>query len=72
MTELRKRGLMTAVVCSTAFETLGRTQARVLGVPDLPLIMIPHPLGGVSIDEVNARAQVAISQIVSLIQGELK
>jgi hypothetical protein len=72
MTELRKRGLMTAVVCSTAFETLGRTQARVLGVPDLPLIMIPHPLGGVSIDEVNARAQVAISQIVNLIQGELK
>lgn len=72
MTELRKRGLTTAVVCSTAFETLGRTQARVLGVPDLPLIMIPHPLGGVSLDEVRARAQVAIPQIVELLQGQLK
>lgn len=72
MTELRKRGLTTAVVCSTAFETLGRTQARVLGVPELPLIMIPHPLGGVSLDEVRARAQVAIPQIVELLQGQLK
>ncbi len=72
MTELRKRGVITAVVCSTVFETLGRTQARVLGVPDLPLIMIPHPLGGVSLDEVRARAQVAIPQIVELIQGQLK
>ena len=72
MTELRKRGLVTAVVCSTPFETLGRTQARVLGVPDLPLIMIPHPLGGVSLDEVKARAQVAIPKIVELIQGRQK
>ncbi len=72
MTELRKRGLITAVVCSTAFETLGRTQARVLGVPDLPLIMIAHPLGGVSLDEVRARAQVAIPQIVELFRGQLK
>ena len=56
MAELRKRGLITAVICSTPFEKLGRAQARVLGVPDLPLVMIQHPLGGLAMDDVRARA----------------
>ena len=47
MSELRKRGLTTAVICSGPFEKLGRTQSKVFGTPDLPLIMIEHPLGGI-------------------------
>ena len=46
MSELRKRGLVTTVVCSDPFIKLGTTQAMVLGTPDLPLVKIPHPLGG--------------------------
>jgi hypothetical protein len=72
MTELRKRGVVSAVVCSTSFETLGRTQARVFGVPDLPLIMIPHPLGGLGRDEVRSRAEIAIPKIVDLIRKQAK
>jgi len=72
MTELRRRGVVSAVVCSTAFETLGRTQARVFGAADLPLVMIPHPLGGLSRDEVRSRADVAVPQIVDLIRKQLK
>ena len=45
MAQLRKRGLLAAVVCSTSFERLGRTQAGVLGVPQLPLLMVTHPVG---------------------------
>ena len=52
MAQLRKRGLSTAVICSTPFERLGQTQAKVFGVPDLPLVMIDHPLGGVDMDGV--------------------
>ena len=69
MTELRKRGLITAVICSAPFLKLGTTQARVLGVPDLPLVMIPHPLGGLSIEQVEGRALVAIPQVVDLIRS---
>jgi hypothetical protein len=68
MAELRKRGLITAVVCSTAFQKLGQTQAKIFGVPDLPLLVIQHPLGGLDIDSVRARAEVATPQLVKLIQ----
>ena len=72
MAELRKRGLVTAVICSDPFLKLGKTQARVFGVPDLPLVMIPHPLGGLSLDEVKGRADAAIPQVVNLIQAQAK
>jgi hypothetical protein len=68
MAELRKRGLVTAVVCSTAFRKLGETQAKIFGVPDLPLLVIQHPLGGLDIDSVKARAEVATPQFIKLIQ----
>ena len=68
MAELRKRGLVTAVVCSTAFQKLGQTQAKIFGVPDLPLLIIPHPLGGLDIDSVRERAEVASPQLIKLIQ----
>jgi len=68
MSELRKRGLVTAVICSEPFEKLGRTQARIFGTPDLPLVMIPHPLGGLSLEQVEGRAQAAIPQVVKLIE----
>ncbi len=67
MAELRKRGLVTAVVCSTAFQKLGQTQAKIFGVPDLPLLIIPHPLGGLDIDSVKGRADVATPQLVKVI-----
>jgi hypothetical protein len=68
MAELRKRGLVTAVVCSTAFQKLGQTQAKIFGVPDLPLLIIAHPLGGLDIDSVKGRAEVATPQLVKLIR----
>ena len=39
------------------------------GVPDLPLVMIPHPLGGLSLEQVEGRAEVAIPQVVKLIKA---
>ena len=69
MAELRKRGLTTAVICSDAFLKVAKTQARVFGVPDLPLAVIPHPLGGLSIEQVEGRALVAIPQVADLIRA---
>jgi hypothetical protein len=72
MAELRKRGLVTAVIYSGPFRKLGETQARIFGVPELPLIEIPHPLGGVSIEDVRARADVAAPAFVQLIKANQK
>ena len=68
MSELRKRGLVTAVVCSEPFLKLGETQARTFGAPDLTLIRIPHPLGGLDLESVKGRADIAIPQIVDMVK----
>jgi len=69
MAELRRRGLVTAVVCSGPFVKLGRTQARIFGVPDLPLLEIAHPLGGLGLGELKERANVALAQLLKLIDS---
>lgn len=72
MSELAKRGLTTAVICSEPFRDLGKNQARTFGVPELPLLMIAHPLGGLSLEQVEGRALTAIPQVVALIQAASK
>ncbi len=68
MIEIRKRGIPSAVICSEPFVQLGRTQSKVLGVPDLPLIVIKHPLGGLALDDVKSRAEAALKQLVPLLK----
>jgi hypothetical protein len=68
MARLTKRGLIAAVVCSDNFMKLGMAQAKVFGVPDLPLLKIAHPLGGLSMDKVRERAAVALPQLVKVIR----
>jgi hypothetical protein len=70
MANLRKRGLTTAVICSGPFLKLGQAQARVFGVPDLPLLVIQHPLGGQALDGVKARAEVAVTEFVKLLKAK--
>jgi len=69
MAQLTKRGLIAAVVCSDTFMKLGSAQAKVFGVPDLPLLKIQHPLGGLSMDQVRERAAVALPQLIRAIRA---
>ncbi|MGE5527029.1 MAG: hypothetical protein ACM3SS_25175 [Rhodospirillaceae bacterium] len=71
MAQLTLRGVPAAVICSTPFRNLGTAQAKVFGVPDLPLVMIPHPLGGIALSDVQQRADHALPQLLKLI-GELR
>jgi hypothetical protein len=68
MAQLTKRGLIAAVVCSDTFMKLGSAQAKVFGVPDLPLLKIQHPLGGLQMDKVRERAAVALPQLLALLK----
>lgn len=67
MAQLTKRGLLSAVVVSDSFMKLGKAQAKVFGVPDLPLLEIKHPLGGLNMDQVRERAAVAMPQLLKFI-----
>ena len=72
MAELRKRGLITAVICSDPFLKLGQAQARTFGVPDLPLLRIPHPLGGVDLNQVKGRVEAALPKLLELVKEHAK
>ena len=68
MIEVRRRGIPSVVICSEPFVQLGRTQSKVLGVPDLPLIVIKHPLGGLELPDVKARADSVIAQLLDVLR----
>mgnify|MGYP003335395683 CR=1 FL=1 len=54
-------------VCSTAFATLGRAQARALGKPELPIAVVPHPFGSRTREEVREIAEQCVADIVRLV-----
>ena len=56
-------------ICSTAFVTLGKAQARALGDADLPIAVIPHPFGLRSRDEVREIASKCVDELVELVMG---
>ena len=72
MAQLTKRGVIAAVVCSDTFMKLGGAQAKVFGVPDLPLLKIQHPLGGLQMDKVKERAAVALPQLLEMVKEKQK
>lgn len=49
------------------FETLATLEARNRGLADLPLALIPHPLGGIREEEVVRKADLLIEVVVSAV-----
>lgn len=67
---LEKRGVPTATVNSDAFVVLGQQEAVALGVPGLPIVTVPHPMGDVSAQEVEKRAAVMVAQVLHVLTSE--
>ena len=59
-------------MCSTAFLTLGRAQAKALGNPELPIAVIAHPFGLRKRDEVRQMAEKCVQDIAALVAGAAK
>lgn len=69
---MAKRGRAAVTVCSTAFITLGRAQAKALGNPDLPIAVIAHPFGLRKRDEVREMAKQCVRDIVNLVSEKAR
>jgi hypothetical protein len=54
----------TATVCTNEFTSLARQTATSLGLPSLPLVIIPHPLSGLNPPQVQAKAEQAVEDII--------
>lgn len=64
MVELERRGIPTVVVATEKFEALARLEGQALGRSNLRMVVIPHPLGGQSSEEVLLKADAALSDVI--------
>jgi len=65
--ELGKKGIPTIVICTDLFEILARVTLKNLGMPDIPLVITSHPIGGLQFEEVRAKAERLSEDIIQLI-----
>ena len=57
-------------ICTEAFIGLAREESKNLGMPDLPLAIIKHPIGGESLAVIYQRAEDALPQVIRALTGE--
>ena len=57
-------------ICTEAFIGLAREESKNLGMPDLPLAIINHPIGGESLAVIHQRAEDALAQVIRGLTGE--
>ncbi len=51
-------------VASSAFSDAATTQAQALGLPEVRRVVVPHPIQDATDDEMRAKADAIIDQIV--------
>jgi hypothetical protein len=65
LVRLERRGLATAGVGTEPFIDEALEQARSLGMPDLRMVLVPHPVQLLTDDELTAVADACFDEIVS-------
>ena len=64
---LDRAGIPAATICTDHFVNTGQATATVWGVPEYPVIYMPHPLSALSDEEVQAEAQKLVGQVVRIL-----
>ena len=62
---LERQGIPTAAVGTVPFVDEALEQARLLGMPDYRMVLIPHPVQLLTDEELQARADAAFAEIVA-------
>ena len=65
-----KRGIPAVAVVTAPFLATGRAMAELHGMPDYPFVVVPHPFGSLTAEEVQARADDAVERIEALLLGQ--
>jgi hypothetical protein len=68
--DLEKRGTPVATINSEEFMRLGQSESRALGMPGLPLITVPHPMGDIPEETARERARAAVPEIVRVLSED--
>ena len=67
--ELDRRGVTAAVICTDQFVASAKAQAAICGNPDYPFAVVAHPIGSLTPGELQARAAVALPQVIAILTG---
>ena len=57
------------VIATESFSELARQSAALAGLPDARIVVVAHPIGGVSEDELVRRADAVTEDVVSRLLG---
>ncbi|MAW28844.1 MAG: hypothetical protein CMP98_08595 [Gammaproteobacteria bacterium] len=60
-------GKRAVVLCTEPFEVTAKNIARVMGMPDYPFVILDHPLGSCTIEEIRERAKIAADAAVEIL-----
>ena len=64
LVRLERRGIPTAGVGTIPFADEALEQARLLGMPDLRMVLVAHPVQLLEADELDALADDALARVV--------
>jgi hypothetical protein len=64
---LDRAGIPAATLCTDHFVETAQATASVWGVPDYPVIYLPHPLSTLTDEEIQAQAQRLADQVVHVL-----
>jgi hypothetical protein len=67
---LEKRGVPAATIVTTAFLALGRQAAKNLKLVELPLVVTPHPLNDLNLEQVGALADAAYPAVLGQLTSQ--
>jgi hypothetical protein len=65
--ELEKLGTPTITLATDSFVRLAALQSKAMGMPELAVAVIEHPLGGIEPEDVRAKARAVLPALLELL-----
>ncbi len=64
---MEQQGLPTVTIITDVFVNTAQAYTRLMGVPDFPYLVCPHPITNVDAGELEARARELVPQVSRLL-----
>lgn len=64
---MERRGVPTATLTTDEFASLAKRECGSLGLPEMPLVVLPHPTSSLLGPDAEARAKEAVNEVVRII-----
>jgi hypothetical protein len=62
---MARRGIPAVALVTTAFQAQGDFVAKSLGMPDIPRVILPHPVAGTGKANLRAVAEKVIDEVLA-------